>query len=317
MNSNLKVVQYTRPSDPILDIANSIQEGSWSNISEKVDLLQFMKMVGHDEYIIDPDKSLQVRGTTLDFKFVDRQVMKIETTGDLSGLKDPVLIYFAEEVEYEGTVFPADSLAILDRNHGIVIRIRCAITVSNCYVVNYDTDLNSKMSNVRALGNILNLVFEEAQSTTIDNIRTEYHQMMDEKGRKLTEEENAIFLQRYPFINSTSLGNFSGSHSTGGRKKPVKSWSETELITEQVNHQHLYKDWLVMAPRKCGVWKGEPSGQASWDALNNSNDKIVFIFWPATVAQTKKKYQKGIKAHFVRWAERYGLEVKVIFLRSK
>jgi len=320
MSANLKVVSTT--TDPMVDIANSIQKGTWGNVEKDVDLLQFMKMVIPNEYIINPDKSLQVRGTTLNYDFIDRQVMKVKITGDKSGLKMSVLVYFSEEVEYEGTVFPDNSYAILDRNHGAVIKVRCGITVSDCYVVNFDDDLDSKLSNIRALGNVLNLVFVESQCTTVDNLKTEYHQLMDEnvaKGldAKLTDIENVIFLKRYSIINSASLRNFSSSHITGGRKKPVKMWTEPELIIEKANVENRHKGWLVMYPRTCASWKGEPSGQATWDALNELNDKIVFIFHAKTMSQTEKKYHDQIRNHFDRWAERYDLEVKIIFLQSK
>ena len=108
MSANLKVVSTT--TDPLMEISDSIKAGTWGNIEKDVDLLQFVMepdiSVG---YIIDPHKTLQVRGYTMDFSFVDRQTAKVKTTGDKSGLKMPVLVYFSTEVEYEGTVFPANS----------------------------------------------------------------------------------------------------------------------------------------------------------------------------------------------------------------
>ena len=149
MSTKLQLVSTA--TDPMVEISDAIKAEIWSNIERDVDLLQFVTqpdvIVG---YIINPDKTLQVRGYTMDFSFVDRQVMKVKTTNVKSGFRKPVLVYFPTEVEYEGTVFPNNSFALLDRNHGVVIMVRCGETTSDCYVVNFDEDLDSKLSNIRA-----------------------------------------------------------------------------------------------------------------------------------------------------------------------
>ena len=258
----------------------------------------------------------------MDFSFVDRQVTKIKTTGDVSGLKMPVLVYFSTEVEYEGTIFPANSYALLDRNHGVVIKMRCGIVTSDCYVVNFDEDLDSKLSNIRALGNLLNVVFVETQSTTVPSVKIEYHQLMDERvaaglDASPSQEQNAVFLRRYPFINSTSLANFVSSHETGGRKKPLKVWSPPELSVEHTKISKRYPEWLVMTPMGCAEWKDTRVGQATWDSMDKIKDKIVFIMHAKNVSQAKKSYQDKIEKRFEGWSEEYNREVKIIFLPSK
>ena len=321
MNANLKVVSTT--TDPLMEISNAIKSGTWVNIERDVDLLQFVMQpdvkVG---CIINPDKTLQVRGYSMNFQFVDRQTTKVKTTGDKSFLKMPVLIYFSTEVEYEGTVFPANSYALLDRNHGVVIKVRCDIVTSDCYVVNFDEDLDSKLSNIRALGNLLNTVVEETQSTTAESIKIEYHQLMDERvaaglDAPPSKEQNAVFLSRYPFINSGSIRNFSSSHETGGRKKPLKVWSTPELSIEHTKISKRYPDWLVMMPMGCAEWKGERVGLATCDSMDELKDKIIFIMHAKTVNQAEKSYQNRIEKRFVDWAKEYNREVKLIFLGSK
>ena len=325
MSSNLKLTMVSNTNVPIDDIASAIKDGTWDCVEKDVDLLQFMKKINPDVYIIDDEKRFQSRDTTLDYSFVDSQVMKVKTTGDKSGLKMPVLLYFPEEVEYEGTVFPADSYAILDRNHGTVIQVRCGITTSNCYVVNYEMHLESKMSNVRALANLLNLVWEETQGTLIEHIKTEYHTKMDEKlveklDGYLTDAENKVFLKRYPQINSTSLANFASSHNiVGGRRKPLKKWSDIELVLEQtkIAKKKEYKDFIILSPRSAGSWNGEASGNANWKSMDENNEKLLFIFYPNTMTQTTTKYQDRLRTRFEQYATHYNLEIKVIFLRSK
>ena len=234
----------------------------------------------------------------------------------------PVVIYFSTEVEYEGTVFPDNSYALLDRNHGVVIKVRCDIFTSDCYVVNFDEDLDSKLSNIRALGNLLNTVVEETQSTTAESIKIEYHQLMDERvvdglDASPSKEQNAVFLSRYPFINSGSIRNFSSSHETGGRKKPLKVWSTPELSVEHTKISKRYPDWLVMMPMGCAEWKGERVGLATWDTMDELKDKVIFVMHAKTVSQAEKKYQDKIEKRFVGWAKEYNREVKIIFLSSK
>jgi len=318
MNAKLQVVSTT--TDPMVEISNAIKSGTWSNIEKDVDLLQFVVKPTPDTYNINVNKSLQVRLSTLNLEFIDRQVKKVQNTGNKTGLKMPVLVYFAKEVEYEETVFPSDSFALLDRNHGVIIRVNCDIFTSDCYVINFDDDLDSKLSNIRTLGNLLNLVFEESQSTSIDNIRTEYHQLMDERVDNGLEaspssEENALFISRYQFINSASLANFVGGHETGKRRKPVWVPTEVDKMNARTNITKRYPDWLVMGARTCGSWNGEASGAATWESLNKINDKVIFIFYAKTVAQTEKTYQDKIEKKFEGWAERYGLEVKIIFMQ--
>lgn len=321
MSANLKVVSTT--TDPLIEISDSIKSGTWDNVEKDVDLLQFvMQPDVTTGYIINPNKSLQVRGYTMNFQFVDRQVIKVKTTEDVSGLEMPVLVYFPTEVEYEGITFPANSYALLDRNHGVVIKIRCDIVTSDCYVVNFDEDLDSKLSNIRALGNLLNVVFVETQSTTVPSVKIEYHQLMDERvaaglDAAPSQEENAVFLRRYPFINSVSLKNFVSSHETGGRKRPVKTWSTPELSVEHARISKRYPEWLVMTPMGCADWKDTRVGQATWDSMDKIKDKIVFIMHAKTVSQSKKDYQDRIKKRFVDWAKEYNREVKIIFLPSK
>lgn len=318
MSTNLKVVSNT--IDPLADISNCIKSGTWKNIEKDVDLLQFVVKPTPNTYNINVDKSLQVRLSTLDFDFIDRQVKKVQNTGNKTGLKMPVLVYFAKEVEYEETVFPSDSFALLDRNHGVIIRLNCGIFTSDCYVVNFDDDLDSKLSNIRALGNLLNLIFEESQSTSIDNIRTEYHQLMDERVANGLEaspnsEENALFISRYPILGSGSLANFVGNHETGKRRKPTWVPTEVDKMVAETNVKKRYPEWLVMSPRTCASWNGEASGAASWDVVNKIYDKVVFIFYAKTKAQEEKTYQDKIEKKFEDWAERYDLEVKVIFMQ--
>ena len=113
--NNLQLVTTT--IDPLMEISDSIRAGTWSNIATDVDLKEFLVEPTPKKYNINVNKSLQVRLTTLNWSFINKQVNKVKNTGDKTGLKMPVLVFFPEKVEYEDTVFAANSFALLDRNH--------------------------------------------------------------------------------------------------------------------------------------------------------------------------------------------------------
>jgi hypothetical protein len=321
----LELIKKSNVEDPIQVIVKQIRGGTWTKVPN-VDLLQFVTKPTEDVYNIDLNKSLQVRDKSIDRKFVNRQVQKVNNTGDASGLQAPVLVYFPEEVVYEDTTFLADSYALLDRNHGVLIHVTCGITTADCYVVCFDKDLDSRLTNIRALGNSLNLVWEEKQSTDGEDLKTEYHELMDERiaqglSPQLSTEENAIFLKRYPFLNQTTLKNYVGNHETGGRKRPAWVPTDIEQTICVSKYEKLYSDYIIMSPRTVASWSGEASGTAIHQSLNNENpdrdeDKLVFIFFAKTKNQAKKSNQDKISNKLKGpWAKKCNFkDVVVIFM---
>ena len=91
--------------------------------------------------------------------------------------------------------------------------------------------------------------------------------------------------------------------------------TEVDKMVAETNVKKRYPEWLVMYPITCASWNGEASGAASWDVVNKIYDKVVYIFYAKTKAQEEKTYQDKIEKKFEDWAERYDLEVKVIFMQ--
>lgn len=326
MKSNLKLVM-SDIKDPIREIANSIQDGTWPCV-EEVNLSQFVVQPTPDTYNINVNKSLQVRKKSIDFKFVNRQVRKVKNTGDLSGLQDPVLIYFPTEIVYEDTTFEADSYALLDRNHGVLIKAFCGIMNSNCFIVRFDTDLDSKASNITALGNCLNVVWEERQPTENDDVKAEYHALIDENiksglGSSLTTEQNSMFLNRYPFLHANSLKNFASSHSEGGRKKPAWIPSDIEQSDTIKKYEKIYPNYIVSSPATVAAWCGEAIGRATMKVLNNDNPdrddrNLVFLFYATTKNQNQDPFQNRVAKKLKGdYKDRFGFnDVVVIFMKA-
>jgi hypothetical protein len=325
IKSKLKLVQSIE--DPIAKIASKIRDGSWP-VVETVDISQFVVRPTPDTFNINTNKSLQVRTKTIDFKFVDRQVRKVKNTGDTSALQDPVLVYFPTEVGYEGLAFKSDTYALLDRNHGVLIKMFCGIEESNAFIVRFDTDLGSKLSNIKSLGNQLNVVWEERQPTSIDDVKSEYHELIDENikaklGSSLSAEQNATFLNRYPFLHANSLKNFASSHSEGGRARPAWIPSQIEQDDTLKKYEKIYPDYIISTPSTIAAWSGEAIGRATMRVLNNDNPerddrKLVFLFYANTKTQNKESFQNKVSRRLKgEWKERFAFDdVVVIFMKA-
>jgi len=106
------------------EIATAIKEGTWKDIQE-FNVLDFLKKVGPDEWVPNPKKMLQVRKIQINFDFINRQVTKIETTGDRSGLLEKgTVVFFPDNAQYEGVDIRAGSYCIIGGAHGTVISYR-------------------------------------------------------------------------------------------------------------------------------------------------------------------------------------------------
>ena len=229
---------------------------------------------------------------------------------------------------FRSTIFEADSYALLDRNHGVLIKVSCGIMNSNAYIVRFDKDLDSKPSKIMGLGNRLNLVWKESQNTEIEDVKMEYHEMVDENieadmGSSLTTEQKSMFLNRYPFLEVQSLSNFASSHSEGGRKKPA--WVPTDVEQEGAlkKYEKIYPNHIVSSPATVAAWSGEAIGRAMMRVLNNDNAdrddrNLVFLFYAKTKNQTEESFQNKVSRRLKgEWKERFAFDdVVVIFMKA-
>ena len=331
MTQKLKLVQKNLFT--IEEIVSSIKDGTWSSVEKDFDLLQFMKQTLPNQYMIDDKKRLQVRHKTIDNDFVNRQVNKVRSTDDKSCLERPVIVFFPEEAIYEGDKIPGDSYMLLDRNHGVMIMVELNIHNYDCYVLNFKVDLKSSVSKLRAVGNGLNQTFKESRSVENNDIKLEYWAKMDEKiisdgpEAKISDEEKKDFAERYPQINSATIGNWDAHHEFGERRKPTKMWSGQELDQQFRKYDNMtaYEDYEVFSPVGMKNWDGEVMGKVLLRLMKEASKKALVILYATTVAQAKGinddtgRYSKTrITKIFNNLKEYYDLEaIDVIFLRSK
>jgi len=322
----------TTTSYTMNEIVNSIKNGMWRSVEKDFNLLHFMTQTLPGQYVINDKNRLQVRNKTIDNEFVSRQVNKVRSTGDYSCLERPVIVYFPETTVYEEEEIPSDSWRLLDRNHGVMIMVELGIHAYDCYVINFKVDLNSKMYNLRAVGNGLNQTFKESRSVENDDIKLEYYARMDDAmmttgSPKLSEDIDKDFMKRYPQISGLTIGNWSSHHEFGERRKPTKEWSGQELAEELKKYSNMpaYEDYEVFQPTGMKNWDGELMGRIMLRLMKEASKKALVILYASTATQARGINEDTgmysttkIKKIFQNIKEYYNLEaIDVIFLRSK
>jgi hypothetical protein len=257
----------------------------------------------------------------------------VRSTGDKSYLERPVIVFFPEEANFEGEIIPGNSYMLLDRNHGVIIMVELDIHNYDCFVLNFKLHLESSVSKLRAVGNGLNQTFKESRSVENGDIKLEYWSKMDEKiisdgtESKLSDEEKKDFLERYPQINSATIGNWDAHHEFGERRKPTKMWSGQELQQQKTKYADMpvYEDYEVFSPVGMKNWDGEVMGKVLLRLMKEASKKALVILYATTEAQAKGIHMDQgrysttkIRKIFDNLREYYSLEaIDVIFLKSK
>ena len=95
---------------------------------------------------------LQVRKIQINFDFINRQVTKVETTGDRSGLDiKGTVVFFPDDTEYEGHKIRAGSFCVIGGAHGTVICHRVGVLRKDYNLVNFKHDLDSNVLKLKDL----------------------------------------------------------------------------------------------------------------------------------------------------------------------
>jgi len=291
------------------EIAIAIKEGTWKDIQE-FNVLDFLKKVGPDEYVPNPKKMLQVRKIQINFEFIDRQVTKVETTGDKSGLdKKGTVVFFPDNAQYEGVNIQAGSYCIIGGAHGTVISYRVGEYKKEYNLVNFKHDLDSNVLKLKRLGNKLNETFNEKQGTENDDIKLEFWSLMDsrvENGEdaKPTREQQDDFLQEYPQIKQATVTNWMAHHKEGGRRASTIQYSDTELEDFKVSLSVMecYKDYTILTPTVLNSWDNKALARAVIESekgllikpldARNGKKKVLIPLW-AKSATDMQRLEKG------------------------
>jgi len=272
------------------EIAKMIKEGTWADLQE-FNVLDFLKKSGPDEYVPNPEKMLQVRKIQINFDFINRQVTKVETTGDRSGLDTKgTVVFFPDDTEYEGIKIRAGSFCVIGGAHGTVISYRVDELKKEYYLVNFKHDLDSNILKLKRLGNKLNETFNENQGTENDDIKFEFWSLMDSRVEngdeaKPTREEQDDFLNDYPQINQPTITNWMAHHKEGGRRAATIQYSDKQLDDFKVtlSNMECYKDYTILQPMVLGAWNDKALARVIIESERGLNQK------PLDARQGRKK----------------------------
>ena len=303
-------------------------------------------MIKPGKYVAREETRIQVKSMQLDLDFIKKIVEKIKSTGDTSELDYPVLVYFPEEFKdpSTGEIIPENSHMLVGCNHGVQIAIESGIFRRDAYVINFKLHLDSKMSNVRGIGNELNDTYREDQGLADEDIQTEFYTLMDEREAAglpahPTLEQQQEFVKRYNQLNSAKVANWIAHHVTGGRSKSGKSWSTDELAQQKLSYENdlTYTDYLVLSPTTTASWDGEVLGRMINQCWKKSKSedrivrKVLIILYAKNLSQQNqikdeagKVYQEELRQNYKDIAESMnsGIEneelhwkIDVVFLR--
>ena len=283
--------------------------------SDDIDITQFFTKLSNGEYVPNMSKRIQVRNRDRDVDFVERTVNKINKTGDRSKLSTLTTVFFPK----------TNTVKLLNGNHTAEIELLLGMQKAPANAINFDTELDGKMSLARRLGNLLNREEVERNSTSADDVKGELYEIMEERiaaGKDAKPSENEIqeLNDLYPFVSRATIGQWISYHNQGGsRRAPLKSYSAEELKQQRVFYtkQRKYRDFVVLMPRTLGAWESTGVAQSFIQCKKEKKTKVLVPFYCASVAESEK-LEKGedekITNFYKELGEYYGLTFEVDFL---
>ena len=298
----------------VKEIAQQIKSGEYPR--EEIDVTQFFHKLNDDEYAPNRQKRIQVRDVDRDIDFVDRVVNKIKVSGDTSGLEDLTCVYFPDDNE----------IKLLNGNHTAEIEVKSDIFKSNACIVNFDTELGGKRSNAIRLGNLLNKTDVEKTAVKSNDVRKELYELMAEREQegldpKPTDDILDEFAETYPHVSRQSLGQWISHTSSGGRAKPMRTYTAGELANQRINFENLedYQDYVILDPRTLNSWNQTAISMIFNDCMEYDKRNALVIFYCSTVEQVRQLKETDIrdriKSHYAKLGEYFGLTIKTVFLR--
>lgn len=296
-------------------ISRQIKSGKYKK--QKMDIKQFFRKIGDNDYFPKEDTRIQVRETDRDISRIERAVHKMKASGDTSKLEPLTIVYYPDDNVYK----------LANGNHTAEMAINMGIEEMDVHVVNYKTQLGSKHSNVMRLGNCLNKVEVEKIDVSDDDIKNEFFQLMDERVEEglspiPTEEEKQNFVETYPQITKATIGQWVSHHGTAGsRRSPKKTYTNAELDNQRQSFKNDldYIDYAVTAPRTLSSWSDTGISAIFNDCMVEGKRKALVIFYCSTVNQVdaliNTDIRDRIKTKYKELSEFWNIKIDTVFLR--
>ena len=326
---NLKVVSNSKPQYSVKQISDKIKTDTWPD-KQKYSVKDYLIEETPGVFVPNIEIIIQVRGVLYDIAYVNKQVTKQKNRPDKSKLLKGTVVYFPEEVKMnDDFIIPADSTWLIDGTHGTMIKFKLDIEEFDYNVVNFKEHLNSEVSKLKRLGNLLNVREDSKLECEDDSIKIEFYEMMDRnfkegKDAKPTSEQYDDFLDAYEQINQETLSSWVSHHKEyGGRRKPLRPYTKLELEDRKTNLENktAYDDYSVLSPYHLSNWDDNVLSAIWKQCHKEMQDKALVILYASNTRQQKQlegdKMKNSIKKWYKETGEKYGLTIDVIFLPTK
>lgn len=317
MKDDLEVVSITTGNvitdiEMVQNIANEIKNGEYPK--EKMDITQFFNKIGKgDNFNYSPkeDTRIQVRSRDRDVKRIDRAVNKMIASGDTSQMKPLTIIYYPDTNTYK----------LLNGNHTVEMAIKQKIFTMDVHIVNFETHLEGEQSNVILLGNLLNLVDVEYESTDNEDVKQYLYERMDENiaaGRgAISSYEKKQLVTMFPQVSEATVGQWVSNHETVGRRsEPKKTWTDVELENQRQNFKDNldYEGFAIPAPRTLASWMDTGTSAIFNNCMLENTNKVLIMFYCSTTGQVedliKTDIRKRIEDKYDDYASTFLIRIK-------
>ena len=297
----------------VIKLAENIRSGNYP--TEKIKLDQFFTKTFDGDWVPDPDKRIQVRGTTRDVNFIIRAINKIQSSGDDSGLEPLTCVRM-----------PNGDLLVLNGSHTSEIEIKIGKTEADAHIIDWVKDLGGRMSIAQRMGNLLNFQNVEKVSTHDEDVKNELYQFMAEKREagldpKPTEDEIQEFLDIYPSVNRRTIGQWISNTDVGGRRKPLIEYTDSELASAAKHYtsSQKYVDYVICNPQTVAHWNDTGTATPMSLMATEGKTKALVVFYCSTIEQVESwksgKLEKKIKAHYTKLNNYYEVTIEYDMLR--
>ena len=138
---------------------------------------------------------------------------------------------------------------------------------------------------------------------------------------KPTDDILDEFAETYPHVSRQSLGQWISHTSSGGRAKPMRTYTAGELANQRINFENLedYQDYVILDPRTLNSWNQTAISMIFNDCMEYDKRNALVIFYCSTVEQVRQLKETDIrdriKSHYAKLGEYFGLTIKTVFLR--
>ena len=301
----------------IKTLSEEIKTGKRATVD--VEIIQFFQQLNNGEYVPDQKSRIQVRNRDRDLEFIERIFNRIQNGGSESDLNFLTCVYFPE----------TDTTKLINGNHTVEIALRLGLETVKAVVIDFEKELGGKLSNVIRLGNLLNNEEYERNPISIEDVKGELYEIMDERLENgecatPTEEQITELLELYPFVNRRCIGQYISYHKNGGtRRAPLKSYTRQALKDQHQFYTRLarYQGWLVLEPRTIDSWShtaiSETFSKIMVEFKDKTKDKNVLVpFYCKSIAQAEslEKTKKKIENHYKELSEYWNINIECDFL---